>query len=741
MLAHPISPTGVRPEVQEGTRRLWTKLEQVLIRLDWILARAIQSARETFGDQAGADHYRGLYISPEDIRRVLDRKPGAGLIRAGTGGAPRRSWERAIAPPATFEALRRMFGLDAFEMDIVLLALAPELDVRYEQLYSYLQDDVTRKRPSVDLALSLLCPAPADKLLRRRAFNAAAPLMRHHLIELVEEPTQPQSPLIKKYIKLEGRVVDFLLGAPAMDLRLEGAVRRIDSSAGAPVPVLEEHLSQQALHWALQAANGGRRTVFYFQGPYGVGKQGCARTVCARVGKNLLRVDLERLLADPPVPFRHLLRLVGREARLTDAWIYWRGFDQLLEGRHKEHLQDLLQAVEEGPAVAFFSGGDSWEPAGCFHELHFLRLVFDPPAYAQRLYLWRHLLNGHAENANGLDLEAVANQFRLSGGQIRDAAATARNLARRRCAETPRVESRDLFGACRLQSNRRLNGLARKIEPRFTWEDIVLPQAQMAQLRSICTYIRHRALVLERWGFEDKLSLGKGVNALFSGPSGTGKTMAAEVIARDLQLDLYKIDLSTVISKYIGETEKNLARIFREAETSNAILFFDEADALFGKRSEVKDSHDRYANIEISYLLQRMEEYQGVSILATNLRQNMDEAFVRRLAMTLHFSMPDEADRRTIWEKTWPAAAPRGADLQLGFMAQRFRLSGGNIRNIALGAAFFAAEDGGAIGMRQVIRATREELQKMGRACVKNDFGPYYELLSEERKPDHDSRS
>ncbi|MFZ1983468.1 MAG: AAA family ATPase [Desulfatitalea sp.] len=721
--------TPSRSEAQ----RLWKGIETLLARLDRILARAIQAAREDFGAEAGGDPYRGLYISPEDIQRILARAPGAALFKPGAQVASQGIWEHAAELLPRFATLQGLFDLDAGEMDLVLLALAPELDVRYERLYSYLQDDVTRKRPSVDLALCLLCPAAEDKLTLRRAFHAASALMRHHLIELIEEPTQPQSPLIKKYLKLDERIVDFLLGVPSMDPRLAPAVLLIDATSAAPLLLLEEKHQQRVVHFAAQAHSGGHRTIFYFQGSYGVGKQSCAQAVCAHIGKNLLRVDLERLIADPPVPFGHLLRLIEREALLNDAWIYWNGFDRLLNEKHRGLLAPLLQALQAGPAVAFLSGDETWEPAGSCHDLVFLRMGFDPPDYGQRLELWQHFLNGHAAGRDGLDLEAIANQFRLSGGQIKDAAATARNLARWRKPQAPVVDTQDLFAACRLQSNRKLTGLARKIEPRSAWHDIVLPKEQMDQLRSICTYVRHRALVMERWGFERKLSLGKGFNALFAGPSGTGKTMAAEVIARELRLDLYKIDLSTVVSKYIGETEKNLAQIFREAETSNAILFFDEADALFGKRSEVKDSHDRYANIEISYLLQKMEEYQGVSILATNLRQNMDDAFVRRVALTIHFPMPDEANRLTIWQKTWPADAPRGTDLDLAFMAQRFRVSGGNIKNIALAAAFFAADDDRTIAMRHIIRAAREELHKMGKACVKNDFGPYYDMLCDGR--------
>jgi SpoVK/Ycf46/Vps4 family AAA+-type ATPase len=281
----------------------------------------------------------------------------------------------------------------------------------------------------------------------------------------------------------------------------------------------------------------------------------------------------------------------------------------------------------------------------------------------------------------------------------------------------------DLTAACRLHSNRKLATLAHKITPHYVWEDLVLPAERLQQLRELCNSVKYRAMVYDEWGFARKLSLGKGVNALFAGPSGTGKTMAAEVLASELGLDLYKIDLSTVVSKYIGETEKNLSRIFAEATTSNAILFFDEADALFGKRSEVKDAHDRYANIEIGYLLQRMEEYDGVVILATNLHKNMDDAFVRRMHFTIEFPFPSVQDRLRIWQRIWPEQMPRSPDLPLELMARRFEIAGGNIRNIALAAAFLAASDGGVVNLEHLLHATRREYQKMGKVITEAEFG------------------
>ena len=327
---------------------------------------------------------------------------------------------------------------------------------------------------------------------------------------------------------------------------------------------------------------------------------------------------------------------------------------------------------------------------------------------------------GQSKDAlSDLDLTLLAGQFLLTATQIRDAVASARDAAAQR---NEPLAPADLFAAARAHSSPALGSLARKIEPRYTWSDIVLPDDQMAMLREIIATVRGRPIVLETWGVGQKLASSSGVTVLFSGPPGTGKTMAAEVVAAELSLDLYKIDLSTVVNKYIGETEKNLGRIFDEASNSNAILFFDEADAIFGKRSEVKDAHDRYANIEISYLLQRMEDYDGVTVLATNLRANMDDAFKRRLQFAVDFPFPDEAYRLRIWQALFPISVPRADDLDLTLLARRFKLAGGNIRNIIISAAYLAATNGGKISMDHLLHGARRELQKMGRLINEKDL-------------------
>jgi SpoVK/Ycf46/Vps4 family AAA+-type ATPase len=321
-----------------------------------------------------------------------------------------------------------------------------------------------------------------------------------------------------------------------------------------------------------------------------------------------------------------------------------------------------------------------------------------------------------------VDVNVLAARFRLTPVQIADAVGMARTLSGQ-----PGDATRDddavatqhvLLNAARAQSGHELATLARKVEPLYGWDDIVLPEIALTQLREICQRVALRHHVLDRWGFNRRLSLGKGVNALFAGPSGAGKTMAAEIIANELALDLYQIDLSGVVSKYIGETEKNLNQIFTAAENANAILLFDEADALFGKRSEVSDSHDRYANIEISYLLQKMEEYDGIAILTTNQRQNLDDAFIRRLAFVIHFPFPDSESRKQIWAGIWPPETPLADDVDLALLAERFKLSGGNIKNVALAAAFLAAAYVDVIGMKHLRHAIRQEYQKMGKVLT-----------------------
>lgn len=677
-------------------------------RLDLLLAEAARIAEVVYGVGFDEDRFRGLHLDAGEVGRLLERIPGSSPLAGGRT----RPGTLLDEKDRRFTTLGKRFGLDALELDILLVALAPEIDPRYERLYAYLQDDVTRKRPSVDLILNLLTATAEEKLAGRRHFLPASPLLHHQLL-LHEDPSGSHATLLSRNCKVDERIVEYLLGG-------DGFAHSPDDSLTlfpAGFQIAETPLSDIQRE-ALPRIVAEARAVLHLRGVPGSGRRTVAAYLARRSGRDLLCFDPSLALPRGQDDFHRDCRRAVREAGLRGALLFVVNFDSLLDESQEARLREFSLALEDWAGPTILAGELPWRPLSLYRARPFARIELSIPEYGERARLWGREVTGMAAG----ELDAVAARFNFTPGQIRDAAHSAGQMARSRQGGPPRIQAEELFEACRRHSNQKLGALARKIEPRHGWDDIVLPDDAMEQLREICRQAVHRPLVLGQWGFERKLSYGKGLNVLFSGPPGTGKTLAAEVIARDLGLDLYQIDLSRVVSKYIGETEKNLDKIFTEARTSNAILLFDEADALFGKRSEVKDAHDRYANIETGYLLQKMEEYEGIAILATNLRGNLDEAFIRRMSFCLEFPFPREGERRLIWEKIWPEHAPRRADLPLERMADRFEISGGNIKNIALAAAFLAAHDGGEIAVRHLLRATRREYQKMGKILDDEDF-------------------
>jgi SpoVK/Ycf46/Vps4 family AAA+-type ATPase len=370
--------------------------------------------------------------------------------------------------------------------------------------------------------------------------------------------------------------------------------------------------------------------------------------------------------------------------------------------------------------MAIALGEARWEPAGWIQELPSLRIEMPVPDVAARLRVWRSQVDSNVSDELVSDL-AVRYRFDESAVRLTVAAAKGQALWH----GNRRTTFEDLRSAAQRIAAPPLDGLANRIQPHYGWEDIVLTTDRLGQLQELCARARHKSIVLDQWGYGRKHVRRAGLTALFAGQPGTGKTMAAEIIASDLGLELYRIDLSAVVSKYIGETEKNLEKIFRAADQGEAVLLFDEADALFGKRSEVRDAHDRYANVEVAYLLQRLEAYEGIAILTTNLRGNVDEAFLRRLDCLLELPMPEEAERLGIWRRSIPPEAPLGSDVDLDFLARKFLLAGGHIRNIALTAGFLAAAEGGPIGMKHLVRAAKREYQKLSKLVAPSDFEQY----------------
>ncbi len=733
----------------------WDHLQDELKRLDIIIHLCLLKQRHKQPANL-LDQFKGLVLSEEEVFGLLSDAAGpqAGesffnLDDAGIQSLfttlrqlevrmqKRRAESLKTGVYLSLDQLSKLFGLNSFEEKCILICLAPELDRKYEKLYAYLQDDVTRKKPSVDLALTLFCQAMEEKLAARMAFDPQAPLLKYRLLQMGDDSQNGLTPLLSRFLKLDDRIAGFLLGFGPVDARLQSAARLVSPCAGLSEITLakqfqgrlrefvREHFREHFRERNLLTQN----LVFYFYGPYGAGKRALAEALCHDL-KFPLIISNAGEMADGRLPFKEAMWLLGRETLLQQAALCLENIDYLLDDAEKcqSYLRNVIETSRTFSRLTFLTGSRSWQPQGPPDGIVFMEFEFPVPDDKARKSLWNSL-NGNYELGNDVDLGVLAGKFRFTPGQIRDTLVTARNLACWRSPAERQITMADLHTASRLQSNQQLGKLARKISPRYTWEDIVLPPEQINLLSGICKQVKYRHIVYGEWGFDRKMSLGKGHNVLFTGPPGTGKTMAAEVIAQELELDLYKIDLSQVVSKYIGETEKNLQKIFQEAQTSNAILFFDEADALFGKRSEVKDAHDRYANIEIAYLLQKMEEYDGITILATNLRNNLDEAFVRRIQFTVEFPFPNEEYRERIWLTLFPQETPRSEDLDLAFLAKKFNITGGNIKNIVLAGAFLAAETSGMIKMEHLIRATKRELQKMGKLCLKEDFGEYYHWL------------
>jgi len=699
--------------------------------IDILIRNQYHLAKHQF-DNKGEFH--GLYISDDEVESLLRKPLGhpawaiadhslkdfSAYKDLGQIIESRVRESRKKLIDLRLDRLSQVFNLERSDVDILLVCLAPELNSGYEKIYAYLQDDLTRKKPSVELVLNILCASFHEKMRMRQRLRPGSKLIDHSIIHVDDDPSAHNMPFISRFLHVDKRIVAFLFDEDNMDADLTPMIRFVEPAKGFDELVLPENM-KTCLKVLLENHDQDRSSVLYFYGTYGTGKKSAAEASCRVWGKRLLVADVDQIIGGDSDNTATVVRRIIRESVLQNACIYWDHGESLLNEDRKRLLKVFMGSIEERGVICFLSGATPWEPRNQFSGGAFVSFEFPSPTYEQRIGLWKRHLT--FENiGHGVEPEALAAGFMFSGGQIRDAVQTARNLSLKKDTDGNSISAHDFRTACLLQSNRKLAALARQIKPSYTWDDIVLPEDRLEQLKDIVNHARHKALVFDSWGFGRKLSYGKGLNVLFAGPSGTGKTMSAEIMAADLGLYLYKIDLARVVSKYIGETEKNLSKIFEEAETSNAILFFDEADALFGKRSEVHDSHDRYANIETSYLLQRMEEYEGITILATNFRRNMDEAFVRRIQYAVEFPFPEKHDRRAIWTKTWPHELPLSDDIDFDFLAGRFEMSGGNIKNICLNAAFIAAANGKTVTMNHLMKATRNEYRKMGKLLMGGEF-------------------
>ena len=585
------------------------------------------------------------------------------------------------------------FMLSPFERDLLLLCAGAEFDAGVARLCATLHADPRRRAPSFGLALAVLPGAHWS------AIAPTGPLRRWGLVEPGRGEALAETPL-----GIDEPILHYLAGIDCPDPRLDGLLSEV--APGGALTASQAATAEKIAQLWTGAAGRPPWPVIQLCGDDPLGQSRAAAAACEAAGMKLLRLHAEDL---PAVPRDRsaLARLCERELALGGGALLLNGAGER-DGRSE---RSLLAFVEEmtGPLMLALD-----EPLALPGRAS-RRLEVNRPNAAEQRVLWTGALGALASGLNGR-LEPLVDRFRLDGAGIEAACAAAQADE----ADPDRFGER-LWTACRVQARRGLDALAQRIDARATWDDLVLPAPQIALLGQMAMHVRHASTVYERWGFAGKTGRGLGISALFAGASGTGKTMAAEVLANDLELDLYRIDLSQTVSKYIGETEKNLRRIFDAAEESGAVLLFDEADALFGKRSDVKDSHDRYANIEVSYLLQRMEAYRGLAILTTNLKNAIDQAFLRRIRFVVQFPFPDAAQRCEIWRRAFPEDTPtHGLD---PIRLAQLTLAGGHIRNVAMNAAFLAAGRDEAVGMEHIREAALTEYAKLEKPVTSTELG------------------
>ncbi|GGM01415.1 ATP-binding protein [Micromonospora yangpuensis] len=722
-----------------------TYLRARLFLVEQRVRRAVVTARQS--DPAPDDPLRGLHVSDSDAWRLLDdpAPPVPDEIAADAVETADR-WadqSRAAGARVPLRDLAEDFALTALDVELLLIAMLPDLDPRYERLYGYLNDDVTRRRASIGLALRLCGAAPFAGSARARIAHTG-PLVTGGLLQVEED----DRPFLTRSLRVPDRVTGHLLGERHTVGRLAGLLRPVPgqptfpatgppdrtrpttpadrtrptgppghASPTAPPPTDDGPTDDGPTAGLAAAIKAGDQLVYLREEPGGAADE-LARAALVGAGRAVLALDLDALHADPAP--EEALAVAVREARLRRAGLVVGPVDVLDPTAGPANAR-LLRRLTALPVPVLLTGRLRWDPY--WADRSPLLVTATPIDAAERARLWRDTLAGRpVELAADVDPERELAAYVLGPDQVRRAAVAATQQAV--LAGSGPLTVHHVRAGVRSQNAAALEKLARRVEPGVGWDDLVLPAAAREQLAELARRVRHREQVLGRWRLRPGGGRGHGVTALFAGDSGTGKTMSAEVVAADLGLDLYVVDLSTVVDKYVGQTEKNLERIFTEAAGVNGVLLFDEADAIFGKRSEVSDAHDRYANLESAYLLQRMESFDGVAVLTTNLRANLDEAFLRRLDVIVDFPVPDTAQRRALWDRCLGTELPRADDVDLDHCARSFELSGGGIRACAVSAGYLAAESGGPVTMAMVVAAAQAEYRKLGRLVLPGPTPP-----------------
>ncbi|MBT9555056.1 MAG: ATP-binding protein [Myxococcales bacterium] len=640
-------------------------------------------------------------------------------------------------------ALAERFALDAHERDALLIAAAPSVDGRFARYYAALHPSHAPE-PTVDLCLSLWTDTVTERLTLRRVFREGGRLAESHLLLIDRDRTLHGDSFLNLALRPSERALGWLLGETGLDVQLRSHTRLVEPAVGLDAAVLPEGLrasidaliAHHAEYRDVLSSSGlgarishGRGIVMAFIGPPGTGKTFTAEAVAKELGKRLLVVDPAQVLS-PKQPIEVNLAGLFREAHLQNAVVFFDECESLLGHRLASGSSGLaptvLAAMEHFDGVIILATNLPQLLDEAVDRRLLLRAVFEVPSVSLRRRLWESHLPSGLRRATDVSTERLAADFELTGGHIKNAVLVAVNHALGRTERPIVLSHHDLETAARSQIRARISDYAERTPTPLRLADMVLPPEAADQVTEILAAARSRSLVFQEWGFAKKLTKGRGLSALFDGEPGTGKTLCAEILAAELGLVLYRINVANVVSKYIGETEKNLTRVFQEAENARCLLLFDEADALFGQRTEMKSVNDKYANMEINVLLQLVERHEGIVVLTTNLKKGIDKAFERRISYKVYFPFPEPEYRERIWRDLLPQEAPLSTDVDFWVLGQSFELSGGSIKNALLRAAYRAAAAVRPISMDDLLSAAKYECAAAGklyRVVSVDEFG------------------
>lgn len=624
------------------------------------------------------------------------------------------------------EYICRRFGLGELERHLIMMAWAPELDAQFERVFCLLQDDYGLKMPTIDLCVRILTLDPKERILLQQRIVERFQVLGSFFDDFREaalgSQNEAKASFLSLPLKLNGRILLFLRDILSMDESLKEFVT-LSMPGDALQPLVIRKDQTKALKRLVENTSG--RRFLYLWGEKGAGKKLLVRHFCRESGRPLLIVHTRRLLQENQAEEK--IKNLIRESELKgNAWLLFADTEVPEEEEGRNLLEELLWMLRDFSGIPIFTGREAFHGVSGTGGRSCLEFKVEQTDSGERAALWQAFLP-EAEWPNGLSVSALADKYILSPGGIYRSTEEARQQKLIRGAEE--ITDKMLFSACQRQMVHKLGQDALRVHSPYVWEDLILPDSQKKLLRDACDQVGYQKQIYQDWGFEQKVAYGRGVSMIFYGPPGTGKTMGAQVMANELNLELYKVNMAGVMSRYVGESEKKLDQIFEQGKKSQSILFFDEADVLFGKRSETKDAQDKYANASTAYLLQKVEEYEGILILATNFLQNFDNAFCRRFKFIIEFPFPDAERRLEIWNHVFPRELRYEEEIDTGWLAEEFNFSGSQIKNIVVTASFLAAGEKTGLAMRHILTAVKREQLKVGKHMIASDFGRYYYLM------------